>query len=252
MTRRINVGDAAMVALVMQARRRDDPVAALHGRERCRAGRVGPAHLVLELRTRAVAAVDAHQAALLPGRIARNRVFDRPRGSLGACMTWQHRGHAHCRDHPCPAKQSSPCCCEREHAVPAFALLQSGKLSGLRLLDRLADAGKRLFERTGFLCDAFGAGHAVDLLAGEWPQCYPASRPAESSCRLSTASPCACATAGASTKNRLGARPPRCCLATPESSRLPRASFRNCATSGVLHFSTRAAAPAGQGHRSEG
>src|SRR5262249_57977358 len=74
--RRIDVGNAAVVPLVVQAGRRDDAVAALHGRERSGLGRVGPAHLAFELRARAVTAVDAYHAARLLGGVGRNRILD--------------------------------------------------------------------------------------------------------------------------------------------------------------------------------
>ena len=129
-----------MVALVVQARRRNHAPAVLHRHPRARAFLPHPAHLRLELRARTVAAIHTRHATLLAGGVGRNVVFDRARRCLSGGAAGQHRSHSDRGHETCPAEHLAARGSEDEHALLAVAILASGEGTRLRLGDRFADA----------------------------------------------------------------------------------------------------------------
>src|SRR6266404_5449275 len=122
---RIDIGNAPVVALVVQARWCDDAVAVLQRRERRRARWVGPPHLALELRTRAIAAVLTHHPPLLLGGVGRHRIFNRAGRSLGRGGAREHPGHTDGSDETRAAEKLTPGGSEREHALSTLADFRS-------------------------------------------------------------------------------------------------------------------------------
>jgi hypothetical protein len=156
--RRINIGDAGVMTLIVQARRRDGAVAVLQ-RRKCRGlGRVGPAHLGLELRARAVTAVHAHHAALLLGRIGRHRVLDRAGRRLGCGASRQHCGHPDRGNQSAAGDEPAPARRQCEHPLLAVAVLDGGEAPRLRLADAFAEAAERLLDGVCFAIRVFGVG----------------------------------------------------------------------------------------------
>src|SRR5215813_9897718 len=142
---RIDIGNASVVTLVVQARWCDDAVAVLQRRERCRARWVGPPHLALELRTRAIAAVLAHHPPLLLGGVGRHRIFDRAGRRLGRGGAREHPGHPDGSDKTRAAKKLSRGPRKRKHALSALADFREG----LSLRNALANAAEHLLDGSG-------------------------------------------------------------------------------------------------------
>src|SRR5215831_4386236 len=149
---RIDIRNATVVTLVVQARWCDDAVAVLERREGRRACRVGPPHLALELRTRAIAAVLAHHSPLLLGGIGRHRIFDGAGRRLGRGGARQHPGHADGGDETRATKKLTPCGGKCEHALPALADFQGG----FSLRNAFADPTERLIDWSSFFIIALG------------------------------------------------------------------------------------------------
>src|SRR6516162_7165962 len=152
MLRRIDIGNATVVTLVVQARWCDDAVAVLQWREGCRARRVSPAHFALELRTRAIAAVLAHHSTLLLGGVGRHRIFDSAGRSFGRAGARQDPRHTDRGDETRAAKKLTPGGRQREHALPALADFRST----FSLRNALPDAAERLLDCSGSSIIAFG------------------------------------------------------------------------------------------------
>jgi hypothetical protein len=156
---RIDIGNASVVALVVQTRWRDDPIAVLQRCKRGRARRIGPPHLALELRTRAIAAVLAHHPPLLLGGIGRQRIFDRAGRSLGGAGARQHPRHTDGRDEARAPEKLTSGGREREHASPALADFRDG----FSLRNALANAAERLLNATAFASTR--SESAADMIA---------------------------------------------------------------------------------------
>src|SRR6516165_4796648 len=149
---RIDIRNATVVTLVVQARWCDDAVAVLERREGRRARRVSPSHFALELRARAIAAVLAHHSPLLLGGVGRHRIFDSARRSFGRAGARHHCRHTGRGDETRATKKLTPCGGKCEHALPALADFRGG----FSLRNAFADPTERLLDWSSFFIIALG------------------------------------------------------------------------------------------------
>jgi len=91
---RVDIRDAGVMAFVMQPGRRDSAAAVLQWRKPGRLRRVRPTNFGLELRARAIAAVQSQHASLLFCRIRQHWIFDRTGRSLGIGWARKRSGHS--------------------------------------------------------------------------------------------------------------------------------------------------------------